>query len=49
MLKKAIAFVAVAAACTGLFVAMHRESRADAAGGNCYSDSAGPSTPTLCN
>jgi hypothetical protein len=48
-MKKAIAFLVIAAASAGLFVAMHRESRADAAGGNCYSDSAGPSTPTLCD
>lgn len=24
-------------------------NRADAAGGNCYSDTQGPSTPTICN
>jgi hypothetical protein len=47
-MKKAIAFLVIAAVSAGLFVAVHRESRADAAGGNCYTDAAGPSTPTLC-
>ena len=48
MRVKAIGFVVVAAVSAALFVAMHKESRADAAGGNCYASAQGPSTPTIC-
>ena len=46
---KALTIVVVLAVSAGLFVAMRKENRADAAGGNCYSDAQGPSTPTVCN
>jgi hypothetical protein len=49
MRVKAIGFLIVVAVSAAAFVATRYESRADAAGGNCYSDSAGPSTPTICN
>ena len=49
MRNKIIAFLVVAGASAGLFVAMHQDNRADAAAGNCYSDAKGPSTPTICN
>jgi hypothetical protein len=49
MRVKAIAILVTAAASAALFVAFHQESRADAAGGNCYSAAQGPSTPTICS
>jgi hypothetical protein len=49
MRVKVTAFVVVAAASIALFAAIQRESRADAAGGDCYSADQGPSTPTICN
>jgi hypothetical protein len=42
----AIAVIVGVALATG--IALHSANRADAADGNCYSDSTGPSTPTLC-
>jgi len=30
-------------------VVLRSTNRADAAGGNCYADSQGPSEPTICN
>jgi hypothetical protein len=48
MRTKSIAVVIIVAASAALLVAMHRENRADAAAGNCYTDAAGPSTPTIC-
>jgi hypothetical protein len=48
MKTKSIAVVVIMAASAAFFVAMHHENRADAAAGNCYSDAAGPSTPTIC-
>jgi uncharacterized membrane protein len=48
MRVKAIAVLVIVAASAGVFVAMHKESRADAAGGNCYASAQGPSTPTIC-
>ena len=48
MRVKVTAFVVVAAASIALFAAMHRESRADAASGDCYAADQGPSTPTIC-
>lgn len=49
MRVKAIAFLVIVAASAALFVAMRTENRAEAANGNCYSDSSGPSTPTICS
>jgi len=49
MRVKAIAILLTVAASAVAFVAMHQESRADAAGGNCYSAAKGPSTPTICS
>ena len=49
MRVKAIAVLIVVAVSAGLFVLFHDSSRADAAGGDCYSDGAGPSTPQICN
>ena len=48
MRVKVTAFVVVAVASIALFAAMHRESRADAASGDCYAADQGPSTPTIC-
>lgn len=49
MRVKAIALLIIVAASVGLFLAERAENRADAAGGNCYSEAAGPSTPTICS
>lgn len=48
MRVKAIAVLVIVAASAGVFMAMHKESRADAANGNCYAAAEGPSTPTIC-
>jgi hypothetical protein len=45
---KAIAFVVIVALSVLLFVALRKDNRADAAAGNCYSASQGPSAPTIC-
>ncbi|HEV2596008.1 MAG TPA: hypothetical protein VGU01_12475 [Sphingomicrobium sp.] len=45
---KAIAFVVIVGLSVLLFVGLHKENRADAAGGNCYASAQGPSSPTLC-
>ncbi|MES2136179.1 MAG: hypothetical protein V4502_03850 [Pseudomonadota bacterium] len=47
--KKAIAFVVVAAVAGALVVAVRSANRADAAEGDCYSEAAGPATPTVCD
>ena len=49
MRLKAITVLVIAALSAALFVAVRSANRADAAGGNCYSDPAGPSTPQICN
>lgn len=49
MRTKIVAVLMIAGASAALFVAMRNDNRADAAAGNCYSDSQGPSTPTICN
>lgn len=49
MRTKAVAFLIVVAASAVLFVALRSENRADAAAGSCYSEAAGPSTPTICD
>jgi len=46
---KAIAVLIIVAVSAAAFVAMRRESRADAARGNCYSAPQGPSTPQICD
>jgi hypothetical protein len=49
MRAKSFAILVVVAVSAALFVAVRSASRADAAGGNCYSDATGPSTPTICD
>jgi uncharacterized membrane protein len=49
MRGKAIAVLVILALSAAGVVAMRSESRADAAAGNCYSASQGPSTPTICS
>ena len=49
MRVKAIAVLVIVAVSAGAFVAMRRENRADAAGGNCYAAPQGPSTPQICD
>ena len=46
---KALAIVVVLAVSAALFVEMRKDNRADAATGNCYSETQGPSAPTICN
>ena len=48
MRVKSIAVVIIVAASAVFYLAMHQESRADAAAGNCYMAEQGPSTPTIC-
>jgi hypothetical protein len=45
---KAIAFVVIVGLSVLLVAGLHRENRADAAAGNCYASTQGPSSPTLC-
>ena len=45
---KTIAFAVIVGLSVLLFVGLHKENRADAAGGNCYASAQGPSSPTLC-
>lgn len=47
--KKSIAVVLIIAIAVAMGVALRTTNRADAAAGNCYSDSQGPSKPTLCD
>jgi len=47
--KKVTASVLIIAAAIALAVSMRTSSRADAAAGNCYADTAGPSEPTVCS
>lgn len=49
MNRKTVAVVLVLAAAVAAGVAFRSANRADAAAGNCYSDAAGPSEPTVCN
>lgn len=49
MRVKALAVVIVLVLSAAAFVEMRKDNRADAAASNCYSDSQGPSTPTVCN
>ena len=49
MSKKTIAVAMIVALAVALAAVLRTTNRADAAGGNCYSDSQGPSEPTICN
>lgn len=49
MKTKITAAVLVLALALGAGYAFRSDSRADAAAGNCYSDTAGPNEPTICN
>ena len=49
MRVKTIGVLVIVAVSAALFVAVRSASRADAANGNCYSEAAGPSSPTICN
>ena len=48
-MKKSIVVVLIIAVAVTMGVALRSTNRADAAAGNCYSDSQGPTTPTICN
>lgn len=45
---KAIALAVILGITLLLFVAVRKDSRAEAAGGNCYASAQGPSSPTIC-
>jgi hypothetical protein len=49
MKTKATAIVLVLGAALALAAVFRTTNRADAAGGNCYSDAKGPSEPTVCD
>lgn len=49
MRAKTIAVLIIVAVSAAAFAAMRRESRADAAGGNCYSAPQGPTSPQICD
>lgn len=49
MSKKVAASVLIIAIAIALALWMRTSSRADAAAGNCYTDAAGPSEPTVCS
>jgi hypothetical protein len=49
MKRKTIATVLTVGVAVLLVVALRTANRADAAAGDCFSDSAGPATPTICN
>jgi hypothetical protein len=49
MNRKITAVVLIVAVAIAAGVAMRSSNRADAAGGNCYSEAAGPSEPTVCS
>lgn len=48
-MKKSVVIVLVVAIAVAMGVALRSTNRADAAAGNCYSDSQGPNTPTICD
>ena len=48
MRVKLIGFAVILALSATAFVILRGESRADAAGGDCYAADQGPSTPTIC-
>lgn len=45
---KALAVLVIIGLSIVLFVGIRKESRADAASGNCYAAAQGPSSPTVC-
>lgn len=49
MNRKSIAIAVIVGIALLVGVAMRAANRADAAGSDCFSDSDGPSTPTVCN
>lgn len=49
MTKKTTVLAIVVALSVAVGVAMRSTNRADAAAGNCYADTSGPSEPTVCN
>jgi hypothetical protein len=49
MNRKAIALVVIAGLSALLFLGVRTANRADAAAGDCYSDTQGPATPTICD
>jgi hypothetical protein len=49
MSKKIIAAVVIAGLAVLIGMQLRTANRADAAGGDCYSESKGPSEPTICN
>jgi hypothetical protein len=49
MRVKSVALVAIVGMALAVAAVMRTANRADAAGGDCYSDSKGPSEPTICN
>lgn len=49
MSMKAIAVAVVVGLAVVLAMALRTSNRADAASGNCYAATAGPSTPTICS
>lgn len=49
MSKKIIAVAVIAGLAVLLAMQLRTANRADAAGGDCYAESKGPSEPTICN
>ncbi len=49
MNRKIAVSTLVIAVALGLAAWLRTDNRADAAGGNCYSESQGPNEPTICN
>ena len=47
--RKITASVLIVAVAAGIAFSMRSTNRADAAAGNCYADTNGPSEPTVCN
>lgn len=49
MNRKSIAIAVIVGVALLIGLAMRTANRADAAGSDCFSESDGPSTPTVCN
>jgi hypothetical protein len=49
MRTKGIAIALIVGLAVMMAIALRTTSRADAAGGNCYSENQGPATPTICS
>ena len=45
---RVFAFLLIVGVSVALFVAIRKDNRADAAAGNCYASTQGPSAPTIC-